>query len=128
MRRLVHLAAALCMITAFPVFAKEKPAAKPKLASKPDTQKSAPAQDPTATAVASCKRHVESMLKESAKTKVSTGSDLRVQPGDGGNVDVSGSVTSRANSGKSKRADFMCHAARYGGSLWTTKTSLSYDR
>jgi hypothetical protein len=82
----------------------------------------------TDTAVASCKKHVESMLKESADTTFSSGPELRVQPADGGSYDVSGWVKSRASSGETRRADFNCHASRFGGGLWTTKTSLSFDR
>lgn len=68
------------------------------------------------------------MMKESADTQFSSGPELKVQPMDGGNYDVSGWVSSKQKTGETKRADFMCHAARYGGGLWTTKTSLSYDR
>ena len=99
-----------------------------KSAKKPSPAAAVPEKDPSDTAVASCKKHIESMLKESAETKFGDGSDLHVQPMDGGNFDVSGWVTSKASSGETKRADFMCHASRFGGGLWTTKTSLSYDR
>jgi len=68
------------------------------------------------------------MLKESAETRFASGDELHVQPVDGGGFDVSGWVSSKPNAGDTKRADFMCHATRFGGGLWTTKTSLSYDR
>ena len=99
-----------------------------KKAKEPSPVAAAPEQDPGQTAVASCKKHIESMLKESKETNFGGGPDLHVQPLDGGNFDVSGWVTSKANSGETKRADFLCHASRFGGGLWTTKTSLSYDR
>jgi hypothetical protein len=85
-------------------------------------------KDPGESAVASCKKHVESMLKESAETQFASGPELRVQPKDGDNFDVSGWVSSKANSGQTRRADFNCHASRFGGGLWTTRTSLSFDQ
>src|SRR5258706_14455459 len=91
----------------------KKAAKKPK--KEPSPVAAAPAKDPKDTAVASCKKHIESMLKESAETRFGEGTDLHVQPADAGAFDVSGWVTSKANSGETKRADFMCHAARYGG-------------
>ena len=128
MRFLVFLVGAVLVLsvssaTAAPA---KKAAKKPK--KEPSPVAAAPAKDPKDTAVASCKKHIESMLKESAETRFGEGTDLHVQPADAGAFDVSGWVTSKANSGETKRADFMCHAARYGGDLWTTKTSLSYDR
>ena len=88
----------------------------------------APEKDPKDTAVASCKKHIESMMKESAETTFGEGNDFHVEPIDGGGFDVSGWVNSKQKSGETKHADFMCHATRFGGGLWTTKTSLSYDK
>ena len=97
--------------------AKAQPTAEPK-----------PPQDEGGSALASCKKHVESMLKESAETRFAGDQEIKVQRGDGGNYDIAGWVTWKSVSGDIRRADFNCHASRYGGGLWTTKTSLSFDR
>ncbi len=131
MRLIVYLVGALLLLSLSSAVAAEakKPTKKSSKKSKVETPvAAAPEKDPSETAVASCKKHIESMLKESAETRFGGGPELHVQPVDGGNFDVSGWVTSKASSGETKRADFMCHAARFGGGLWTTKTSLSYDR
>jgi hypothetical protein len=103
---------------------KAKPAAKAKAAPTPAPK----SEDDKGSAVASCKKHVESMLKESAETRFQSEPELRVQPADGGNYDISGWVTSKTTKGELRKADFSCHASRFGGGLWTTKTSLSFDR
>ena len=87
-----------------------------------------PPLDEGGSAVASCKKHVESMLKESAETRFSCDGEMRIQHPDGNAYDVAGWVTSKTVAGDLRRADFNCHASRYGGGLWTTKTSLSFDR
>ena len=127
MRSFVSVVGLSLILSVSPVSAgtAKKVAKKPKRA---PTPAAAPEKDPSESALASCKKHIESMLKESAETHFSNGDELRVQPADGGNFDVSGWVTSKTTSGDNKRADFVCHAARFGGGLWTTKTSLSYDR
>ena len=104
----------------------KKAAKKPK--KQPTPVAAAPEKDPKESAVASCQKHIESMLKESAETKFGEGNELHVDPVDNGGFDVSGWVTSKQKAGDTKRADFMCHATRFGGGLWTTKTSLSYDK
>ncbi len=76
-------------------------------------------------AVASCQKHVESMLHESAETKFSGDSETRVTPATADEYDVAGWVTSKNNAGQQKHADFNCHAKRYG-MLWTTKTSMDW--
>jgi len=103
-------------------------AAKAKAKAEPAPAPPPKPEDEGGTALASCKKHVESMLKESAETRFQNDQELRVQRAADGNYDISGWVTSKTNAGNLRKADFNCHAARYGGSLWTTKTSLSFDR
>lgn len=105
----------------------EKGRARAKVAAEEAVPATVPLSDDE-SAVASCKKHIESMLKESAETSFSTGPELRVLKAQDGNFDVSGWVTSKKSSGQIEREDFACHAARFGGGLWTTKTSLSHDR
>ncbi len=129
MRLFVPVAAVFLALSVSPVSAANAPkktAKKPK--KEPTPVAVAPEKDPSESALASCKKHIESMLKESAETRFASGNELQVQPVDGGGFDVSGWVTSKPTSGDTKRADFTCHATRFGGGLWTTKTSLSYDR
>ena len=142
MRVLVFLVGALFLSSATPVIAAEKPATTKKAAAAPakPAKKSAkakkpaaapapaPEKDPSESAVASCKKHLESMMRDSVETNIGGAPDLQVQPNPDGNFEVSGWVTSKAKTGETKRADFTCRASRYGGGLWTTKTSLSYDR
>jgi len=101
---------------------------KSKAKSKAEPTPAVKPEDEGRSAVASCKKHVESMLKESAETRFQNDQELRVQRQDGSNYDISGWVTSKTNAGGLRKADFNCHATRYGGTLWTTKTSLSFDR
>ena len=102
--------------------------AKAKAKAQPTAEPAPKPEDEAGSALASCKKHVESMLKESAETRFQGDQELRVQRGDGGAYDISGWVTSKTTTGTLRKADFNCHASRYGGSLWTTKTSLSFDR
>src|SRR5262245_7877179 len=94
--------------------AKHKRAAEPAVIPPP-----APPMSDDESAVASCKKHVESMLKESAETTFSSGPEFRVSRGTDGNFDVTGWVTSKKTTGIVERDDFACHASRFGGSLWT---------
>jgi hypothetical protein len=110
---------------AAPAKAKTKSA---KAKAKPTAESAPKPEDEAGSALASCKKHVESMLKESAETRFQGDPELRVQRGDGGAYDIAGWVTSKTTTGNLRKADFNCHASRYGGSLWTTKTSLSFDR
>jgi hypothetical protein len=122
---------ALVLVVVFALSVGSSLAAPAKKKSKPSKAKAEPAakpQDEAGSALASCKKHVESMLKESAETRFQNEQELRVQRADDGNYDISGWVTSKTTAGSQRKADFNCHAARYGGSLWTTKTSLSFDR
>jgi len=112
---------------AAPAKAKTK-SAKAKAKAEPTAEPAPKPEDEAGSALASCKKHVESMLKESAETRFQGDQELRVQRGDGGAYDISGWVTSKTTTGNLRKADFNCHASRYGGSLWTTKTSLSFDR
>ena len=150
MRVLVFLVGALFLSSATLVIAAEMPATTKKEAAAPKKEAAAPAKpakkksakakkpaaapspapekDPSESAVASCKKHLESMMRDSVETNIGGSPDLKVQPNPDGNFEVSGWVTSKAKSGETKRADFTCRASRYGGGLWTTKTSLSYDR
>jgi hypothetical protein len=110
-----------------PVKGKTK-STKAKAKAEPTAEPAPKPEDEAGSALASCKKHVESMLKESAETRFQGDQELRVQRGDGGAYDISGWVTSKTTTGNLRKADFNCHASRYGGSLWTTKTSLSFDR
>ena len=131
MRRAVVVLSSLILLfslsagTALARQAKGKSKAKAKAEPTPAAVKP---EDEGGSAVASCKKHVESMLKESAETRFQNDQELRVQRQDGSNYDISGWVTSKTNAGGQRKADFNCHATRYGGTLWTTKTSLSFDR
>jgi hypothetical protein len=124
---LVVLALTSGSALAAPAKAKTK-SAKAKAKAEPTAEPAPKPEDEAGSALASCKKHVESMLKESAETRFQGDQELRVQRGDGGAYDISGWVTSKTTTGNLRKADFNCHASRYGGSLWTTKTSLSFDR
>jgi len=124
---LVVLALTSGSALAAPAKAKTK-SAKAKAKAEPTAEPAAKPEDEAGSALASCKKHVESMLKESAETRFQGDQELGVQRGDGGAYDISGWVTSKTTTGNLRKADFNCHASRYGGSLWTTKTSLSFDR
>jgi hypothetical protein len=109
---------------------KASSAAKPAKRKQP-AEVAAPSPPPLGdqeTALASCKKHVESMLKESAVTRFQGDQELKIDHPNEANYDVSGWVTSQSNSGAVKRMDFLCHAQHSSGGLWTTKTSLYMDK
>ena len=125
---LVALALTSGSALAAPAKGKTKSAkAKAKAKAEPTAEPVPKPEDEAGSALASCKKHVESMLKESAETRFQADQELRVQRGDGGAYDISGWVTSKTTTGNLRKADFNCHATRYGGTLWTTKTSLAFD-
>lgn len=112
--------------------AAEGKAKAPRKSAKQEDVARAPATEPSPAeiegkAVASCQKHVESMLRESAETRFSDSRDTRVQPATDDAYDVAGWVTSKTNDGMQRRGGFNCHAKRYG-TLWTTKTSLAWDQ
>ena len=78
-----------------------------------------------AGAVAACRKHVESMLREAAQTSYDAG--MNVEPVAERTVAVAGSFTSRSRSGETTSAGFRCKATRYGV-LWTTSTQLLMPR
>lgn len=131
--------AAVCLVVAgvlgfcgFTLAAEGRAKAPKKVASAKRDVAPAPAAEPSpaeieSKAVASCQKHVESMLHESAETRFSDSRDTRVQPATDDAYDVAGWVTSKTNDGVQRRGGFNCHAKRYG-TLWTTKTSLAWDQ
>jgi len=105
--------------------------AKPK-AKKASLKKSVPTApaapvDNSVGALASCKKHVESMLKSPA-TQFQSDSSINVVKADAENFDVSGPVRSANTVGQAIGGNFNCHAQRIGGAVWSTKTSLDSAR
>jgi muramoyltetrapeptide carboxypeptidase LdcA involved in peptidoglycan recycling len=76
---------------------------------------------------ASCKKHVENMLKSPA-TQFENESTIRVVKSDAENFDVAGGVHSANASGQPIGGNFNCHAQLIGGAVWSTKTSLDFAR
>ena len=68
------------------------------------------------------------MLKESAETRFGGDQETKVQRDESGNYDVAGWVTSKSTAGDVRRADFNCHASRYGGGLWRKQYLLDLER
>jgi hypothetical protein len=83
--------------------------------------------DHSAGALASCKQHVENMLK-SPSTQFDNESSLHVLKADEQNFDVAGGVHSANAIGKPIGGNFNCHAQLIGGAVWSTKTSLDFAR
>ena len=105
--------------------------AKPK-AKKASLKKSVPTApaapvDNSVGALASCKKHVENMLKSPA-TQFQSDSSINVLKADTENFDVSGPVRSANAVGQSIGGNFNCHAQLIGGAVWSTKTSLDFAR
>jgi len=105
--------------------------AKPK-AKKASLKKSVPTApaapvDNRVGALASCKKHVESMLK-SPVTQFQSDSSINVVKADAENFDVSGPVRSANTAGQPIGGNFNCHAQLIGGAVWSTKTSLDFAR
>jgi len=95
-------------------------------------KKSAPAApavpvDNSVGALASCKKHVENMLK-SPTTQFENESAMHVVKADAANFDVAGGVHSANGSGQPIGGNFNCHAQLIGGAVWSTKTSLDFAR
>ena len=105
--------------------------AKPK-AKKASLKKSVPTApaapaDNSVGALASCKKHVENMLKSPA-TQFQSDSSINVLKADTENFDVSGPVRSANAVGQAIGGNFNCHAQLIGGAVWSTKTSLDFAR
>ena len=108
--------------------AKSVKSAKKKSAPKAEAVAAEPSPaEVQSKAIASCQKHVESMLHESAETRFSEPGDTKVQPATDEAFDVAGRVSSKTNNGAQRQAGYNCHAKRYG-TLWTTKTSLAWDQ
>jgi hypothetical protein len=78
-------------------------------------------------ALASCKKHVENMLKSPA-TQFENENAIRVVKADAENFDVAGGVHSANAGGQPIGGNFNCHAQLIGGAVWSTKTSLDFAR
>jgi len=74
-----------------------------------------------------CKNHVQNMLKSPA-TQFQSESAISVVKADDANFDVTGPVSSAKASGQAIGGDFHCHAQLIGGAVWSTKTSLDFER
>ena len=103
--------------------------AKKKVAKKA-AKRAAPAATPApvdhaAGALASCKKHVENMLK-SPSTQFDNDASMHVVKADEANFDISGPVHSANAGGQPIGGNFNCHAQLIGGAVWSTKTSLDF--
>ena len=74
-----------------------------------------------------CKNHVENMLKNPATQFQSDGA-ISVVKANEQNFDVTGPVRSAKASGQAIGGNFNCHAELIGGAVWSTKTSLDFER
>src|ERR1051325_7758392 len=95
--------------------------AKKKVAKKAPTPAPTPPVDHAAGALASCKKHVENMLKSPA-TQFDNESSMRVVKVDEANFDIAGGVHAANASGQPIGGTFSCHAQLIGGAVWSTKT------
>ena len=120
------------LFSASPVLA-GNPVAKAKKLSlrKPAAVKPAPLPampvDNTIGARSACKNHVENMLKNPATQFQSDGA-ISVVKANEQNFDVTGPVRSAKASGQAIGGNFNCHAELIGGAVWSTKTSLDFER
>src|SRR5207248_11314006 len=93
----VSVVSVLVLVASGPAIARQ---AKGKKAAKAQpTAEPKPPEDEGGSALASCKKHVESMLKESAETRFASDQETKVQRDESGNYDVAGWVTSKSSSG-----------------------------
>ena len=84
---------------------------------KPVAEAPAVSVDNGPAAVASCKKHVENMLKSPA-TQVENESTIRVVKSDAENFDVAGRGALRQRERQPIGGNFNCHAQLIGGAVW----------
>ena len=87
----------------------------------------ASASDPDGNgAIAACRKHVESMMKEAVSTTYDGGFD--VQRIDEKTLSVAGAIRSQQSTGGQTRASFRCRATRHGAALWGTRIELAIQQ